>query len=256
MPRPASAFLVALACSCNPAFASLQSQQGEARDPDGGNLLYREQHLIQRDGDRIRERLVLYRCADGTAFARKHVDYGDSRFAPDFSLTDARDGYREGLDDEDGTRKVWSGTRQRARPLPASGGVLVADAGFDEFVRARWAKLLGAGSMPIRFVVPAYDKSLGFNVRHIGRATIGDEAVQKFSLKLSGLLSLVSPQIEVSYDDDSHRLRRFSGICNLRSDRGKPLQVRIDFPHAPQSAESGQWREMLDTPLQACRVGA
>lgn len=229
---------------------------GVARDPAGGSLLYNEQHLIQRDGDRIGERLVLYRCADGTAFARKYVDYRASQFAPDFSLTDARDGYREGLDRKRGERQVWSGTRPQPQALAKAAGVLVADAGFDEFVRARWSALMHSGKLPIRFVVPAFDKSMLFNLRSLGRTSIDDEPVQRFSLKLGGLLAMVSPVMEVAYDADSHRLRRFQGISNLRSDRGRPLNVQIDFPQPPQAADTTQWQAMLDTPLKACKISA
>lgn len=253
--------IAVLACASGPAIARLQSQQGVARDPDGGSLLYREQHLIERDDDGIRRRLVLYRCADGTAFARKRVDYAASRFAPDFSLIDARDGYREGLRrQEDGRkpdqREVWSGRAATPVPLPAHEGILVADAGFDEFVRARWSVLMQVDKLPIRFVVPAYAKSLGFNVRRLGAGTVAGKPAQRFSLKLGGLLSLVSPEIEVDYDDGSHRLLRFEGVSNLRNDQGKPMAVRIDFPDASRPAPQSQWQQMREAPLQACRIGA
>lgn len=230
-------------------------QQGEARAADGGNLLYREQHLIRRDGDRIRERLVLYRCADGTAFARKHVDYGTSRFAPDFSLTDARGGYREGLEHAADGYQAWSGVSATPEPLAKHDGVLVADAGFDEFVRAHWSQLQD-GKLPIRFVVPAYHRSLGFNVRGLGQSSIDGEAVQRFSLKLGGVLSLVSPQIEADYGAADHRLRRFKGISNLRDDRGKLLMVRIDFPQPEKVTDASQWQAMQALPLQRCAIGS
>lgn len=230
-------------------------QQGEARAADGGNLLYREQHLVRRDGDRIRERLVLYRCTDGTAFARKHVDYDASRFAPDFALIDARDGYREGLERTAGGHQVWSGISAKPEPLAKDNGVLVADAGFDEFVRAHWTQLQD-GKLPIRFVVPAYDRSLGFNVRGLGKSIIDGETVQRLSLKLGGVLSLVSPEIEVDYDADDQRLRRFKGISNLRSDQGKPLMVRVDFPQPATAADPSRWQAMQALPLRPCAIGS
>lgn len=247
--------LGALIGCCGIARGAVLSQLGVARDPAGGSLLYQEQHLIERDSARIRERLVLYRCGDGTAFARKHVEYRDSQFVPDFSLTDARDGYREGLDGNHDEWRVWSGTRPQPKALQKTAGVLVADAGFDELVRAHWSALIRGGKLPIRFVVPAFDKSMALNLRSLGRASIEDQPVQRFSLKLGGLLALVSPDIEVAYEVDSRRLRRFEGISNLRSDRGKPFNVRIDFPQPPKPTDSSQWQAMLDTPLRPCRIG-
>lgn len=87
-------FLAVLAVACGSASAALLSVQGDAHDPASERLLYREEHVIRRDGDAPVERVVLYRCPDGTAFARKRVDYRASRTAPEFSLIDARDGYR------------------------------------------------------------------------------------------------------------------------------------------------------------------
>lgn len=77
--------------------AELRHYEGEARDPDSGALLYREKHLVRLSEGEPQERLVLYRCADGTAFALKQVDYRTSRTAPEFTLEDVRTGYREGL---------------------------------------------------------------------------------------------------------------------------------------------------------------
>ncbi|MGH8031709.1 MAG: hypothetical protein ACREO8_04915 [Luteimonas sp.] len=69
-----SALALALAVVCGPASAALLSVQGEARDPANGRLLYREDHLIRADGPAPLQRVVLYRCPDGTAFARKRID--------------------------------------------------------------------------------------------------------------------------------------------------------------------------------------
>jgi len=87
-------------CACAPAIAAqpqLQQQLAHAQAANGGQLLYREQHLLRSEGQRPLERLVLYRCPGGAVFARKRVDYAASAQAPAFELVDARSGYREGL---------------------------------------------------------------------------------------------------------------------------------------------------------------
>ena len=78
--------------------------------------------------------------------------------------------------------------------------------------------------------------------------------MQRLSLKLDGVLSLVSPGIEVDYDADDQRLRRFKDISNLRSDQGKPLMVRVDFPLPATTADPSQWQAMQAPPLQRCAI--
>jgi hypothetical protein len=246
--------LLVLAVACGPASAALLSVQGDARDPASERLLYREHHLVRSDGERPLERVVLYRCADGTAFARKRVDYRASRTAPEFDLVDARDGYREGLRRSGGQVSVYSNQRSTALKAAAGAAPLVADAGFDEFLRSQWSPLQSSGSLPILFAVPAHGREFSFHVRSTGDARIDGTAVQTFQLRLSGLLALVSPRIDVAYDADDRSLRRYTGLSNIRNDRGKPLLARIDFPSAATPATEARWRQALATQLATCRI--
>ena len=248
-----SALLIALAVVCGPASATLLSVTGEARDPASGRLLYREDHLIRETGAAPTARVVLYRCADGTPFARKRVDYSASATAPSFTLTDARDGYREGLERSGGKATTFSGSKTGT--VPATGDALVADAGFDEFLRRRWDTLVGKGSVPFQFVVPSFGKALDFNVASLGKQTIDGTAVQSFRLKLDGMLGLVAPTIDVAYDATDKTLRRFTGVSNIRSDAGKNLKARIDFTKKAAEAPETQWQAAIDTPLKKCAVG-
>lgn len=246
-----------LAVACAPAHSALRSVQAEARDPASGDLLYREHHLVRRAGGSPVERLVLYRCPDGTAFARKQVDYRASGLAPAFSLVDARDGYREGLRRENGHTLTWGGSipRAAARPLDASGHALVADAGFDEFLRSRWPLLLSGGSPTLAFVVPSLGRSLAFKVKRTGAGMLDGEAVEHFRLELDGLLGWVGPSMEVVYAAGSRRLRRFEGLTNLRDDRGDHVRARIDFQADARPAEEAAWQAGLREPLGDCRLG-
>ncbi|MGI8561367.1 MAG: hypothetical protein ACR2J7_08035 [Luteimonas sp.] len=247
---------VVLAVACGPASAALLSVQGDARDPASERLLYREDHLLRRDDDVPVERVVLYRCPDGTAFARKRVDYRDSRIAPAFSLVDARDGYREGLRRTGDKVSIYSGKRSAPLQGDTRGVALVADAGFDEFLRKHWDALHAQDSLPIRFAVPSHVRDLKFNVRSLGRGTVAGVPVQTFQLKLGGLLALVSPRIDVAYHAGDRSLRRYTGLTNIRSNDGKPLEARIDFANPAQAVAGTQWQAALDAPLARCTIGA
>ena len=250
--RPALPLLLALLAAVPAARATLLETVGDARAPDGSRLLYREQHLIRRDGDRPQERLVVYRCPDGTAFARKRVDYRASTLAPDFELVDAR-GYREGLRRENGQTRVWHDDGA-PRPLASADATLVADAGFDEFIRQRWAALAPGRTQTLAFAIPAFGRSLAFKVHSAGDRA---PALRRFELKAGGMLGLVAPVIAVDYDLRDRRLRRFSGPTNIRDARGRQIEARIEFPDAPQSVDDeAQWRRLAALPLKVCTLGA
>ncbi len=255
--RAAAAGLLLALLASPAARAGLSFEEGVARDPDDNQLLYREQHLVRREGERTLQRLVLYRCPDGTAFARKRVDYRASALAPEFSFEDARLGYREGLRREDGTGEVWvrpaPGEAERSASLAAAG--LVADAGFDEFIRKQWQPLLAGQAVPLEFAVPSRLESLGFQVRRLGPQALDGEPAEVFRLRLGGWLGWLAPHIDVAYGRDSRRLLRFEGLSNLREDDGqRQLVARIDFPGAATPAPEGRWAAFEREPLSGCRV--
>ena len=68
---------------------------GTATALRGDKFLYHEEHVMHFHGGQIADRVVLYTCRDGTAFARKTVSYVDE-LSPDFLLEDASNGMRQG----------------------------------------------------------------------------------------------------------------------------------------------------------------
>jgi hypothetical protein len=236
-----------------PAQARVVAVEGDARNPDSDRLLYRESHLIRHEGERPVERLVLYQCPDGTAFARKRVDYRDSALAPAFELIDAR-GHREGLRRERGRTLVWSGDGA-PRAVAAGASPLVADAGFDEFLRQRWPQLTAGEAQSLTFAVPAFGRGLPFKVRSTGQRREGQDRLQRFELRLDGLLGRVAGAIRVDYDAEDRRLRRFSGPTNIRDARGGQIEAEIDFPRAPRPAGANDWQSAMAQPLARCTLG-
>ena len=237
-----------------PSHAALVAVEGDARNPKTDRLLYREAHLIRRDGERPVERIVLYRCPDGTAFARKRVDYRNSTLAPEFDMIDAR-GHREGLRREGGRALTWSGG-EPAKPLGATKTTLVADAGFDEFVRQRWPQLTGGQPQTVAFAIPAFGRSLPFKIQAAGaRVDVKGDRMHRFELRLDGLLGAIASKIAVEYGAEDRRLRRFTGLTDIRDARGDQIEARIDFPQAPRPAEAQRWQAAAEQPLAACALG-
>ena len=237
--------------------ATLLYEEGVARNPDSGVVLYREQHWTRSEGERLVERLVLYRCPDGAAFGRKLVDYRQSAAAPAFRFDDVRSGYAEGLRDDHGPVVFFHPPGDAAeKSAPLSAKSLVVDAGFDEFVRQQWQPLLAGKAVPLQFALPARLESIGFVVRKVGAANIAGEPAWVFRLRLDSVIGWLAPHIDVSYGQQSRRLLRFEGLSNVRDDNGtKQLTARIDFPQPSRPAEDGEWRTVRNTRLQACPVG-
>jgi hypothetical protein len=255
----AAALALATPTGAARAQATLEQQWAEARAPGGGALLYREQHLLRSEAGRPRERLVLYRCADGRAFARKRLDYSASAQAPAFALEDRRAGYREGMRRVGARVELYAQARgdatERVAALP--GAPAVADAGFDEFVRAHWRELQAGQALGLQFALPARGRVLSFQVQKLRQARVAGEAASVFRLRLGGLLGLVAPHIDVAYATHGRRLLRFEGLGNLRDAGGRrQIEARIDFPAPPEPALEEAWRAArAEALVPACASG-
>jgi len=216
---------------------------GNASARHAQSLLYGEHHFLVYRAGRLSERLVLYTCPSGTAFARKHVNYVASQ-APDFVFDDASNGMQEGVRTQNGGRSVFFRPNriepEKSAPLPVV-TELVVDAGFDELIRAQWSKLMTDAPLPLHFLVPSRLQALSFDVQHLRSDRVDGRPAEVFRLQLSGLLGLVLPGIEVTYDSAEHVLVRFEGISDLRDRSGDNFQASIVFhvsDRRPGSAQS------------------
>lgn len=216
-----------------PAGAAVVHYVGEARAADGGALLYRESHWIEPLGGGGQRRLVVYRCPDGRAFARKQVTVGGPARAPDFALLDGRTGYTEGVRGQGPERTVYyrtqRGGREHSAPLKV-GKDTVIDAGFDAFVRSHWTALLARHELHIEMLVPSRLKTMRFRVVDRGREQVSGRDLQRFRVRLDAWYGFALPHIDVSYDAHSRRLVDYRGISNIRNAQGNNLQVHIHFP--------------------------
>ncbi|SDD75894.1 hypothetical protein [Aquimonas voraii] len=237
--------------------ARLLRYAGEARAPDSGALIYVEEHLLRELAGQPVERLVLYRCADGTPFARKQVEYGTPPFAPAFELVDARLDYREGLRREGGDWIVFGGAGERAHQTPLEEiGSIVADAGFEPFVRQHWAQLQAGESVGIDFLVPSRARSYGFRLSKVEALEIDGEAASRMRLALSGMFGLFAPPIDVIYRDADQWLLRFEGMTNIRESARENVVAHIAFPQTPQPVAADAWAQASAESLQSCALPA
>jgi hypothetical protein len=235
---------------------SFVSYFGTASAPHASTLLYGERHVLRYHDGQLSERVVLYTCNDGSAFARKTVSYVDP-LAPDFLLEDATNGLRQGIRSEARGRSVFF-RADRADPEQSGplAGVpeLVADTGFDEFVRANWLRLMNGQPLQIRFLVPSRLKDYAFLAQHLRSEPLEGEPAEVFRLRLSGISGWFRGSIEVSYSAAEHVLLRYEGLSDLRDAAGDNFQTQIDFPLSARKPSSEQaMRDARDTALEPCR---
>jgi hypothetical protein len=225
-------------------------------------FLYGEQHVLQFLQGHIAKRVVLYTCKDGSAFARKVVTHVDGApTVPDFFLEDASNGMREGIRaaDPPGQRQRTVFFRANAQapeksgPLPGAAD-LVADAGFDEFVRAHWDDLMKGAVSQMRFLLPSRLDDYAFQVERLRHEVVDGIPTEVFRLRLSGFWGWFLPGIDVYYSDADHLLVRYDGLSDLRDAAGDNFKTVIDFP--PQErrvAGEATMQQALRAPLAPCR---
>jgi len=231
--RTRYAALVACLCAGAP-LAAAEREEGRALSPGDGRLLYREVHFQDDDdGGGAARRVVLYRCPDGAAFARKIV-HGQGDFTqPDFAFHDGRSGYREGVRTREGAREIF--VQHGRRPpqvvaLPA-GDAAVIDVGFDAAVRARWTSL-DAAPQRLSFLVPERFAFMPVRVEKVGDG----DGLRRLRMSIDHWFGFAAPTIELRYGLEDRRLREFSGPGSVRDARGRPREVRIVFPAQPPRA--------------------
>jgi hypothetical protein len=244
--RDAGAFVIvamlALPLAAQTSDDGYVSYSGTATARHTAKFLYGEHHVLLYRGGHPLERVVLYTCSDGSAFARKTATYLDP-LVPDFVLEDASNGMREGVRSSDTQRTVFFRGRrvedEKDAPLPRVDR-LVVDIGFDEFIRGNWPLLMGGRSMPINFLVPSRLGEIPFEVQHVRSAVLEGTAIEIFHLKLSGLLGLVLPGFDVSYGATDHLLMRYEGVADLRDASGDNMQADIVFHSADRQRSNAE----------------
>jgi hypothetical protein len=237
--RAATHVVVLSTLAAGSAYAADLTFTGYARSLDTGELLYLESHAVADSGGANEKRVVTYRCsAESAPFARKHLDYGTARTAPAFEFDDARSGFAEGLKREGNTLTVFTraGTQAPVRAERLNNrGPLVADAGFDEFVRERWEVLERGSALKVPFLVPSLQGSVNFRVRKVNDVVIEGEPASGIRLSLAGPVGWFLPDIDVSYRKMDRRLMRYRGLTNIRDAKGELLAAQIDFPESSRS---------------------
>ncbi|WP_294991263.1 hypothetical protein [uncultured Stenotrophomonas sp.] len=218
-----------------------------------GTVAYREAHWQQAAEDGA-ERWVLYQCADGRPFARKHLPATSLAQARGYALEDARSGQQADIAvSAAGVLISWkedaaSARRQRRLALPADA---VIDAGFDAAVRRHWPALMRGERLSLPFLVPGRQRYYPVQVRRIGPVRWQGTAAQQIQVTLDTWYGGIAPRLQLVYADADRRLLQFEGTSNLRDARGTYPQVVVRFSSAPRSGTAAEWQQAWRQPLVA-----
>jgi len=250
-----SSCLMMLSATCMADF-EVRYEQGKDWNSDRTKVLYYESHWTTSENAVLKNRTVLYRCADGTAFARKEINYARSTLAPEFSFNDVRFNYQEGLRWQKDRPELWFVRNgQRQQKLLSNSDKLVADAGFDVFVKNQWSALSAARRQSLQFAVPSRLTSYAFNLQRINSLPFNKEPAQSFKLSIDGWLGFVAPNIEITYSRNSKRLLRFKGLSNILNNQGeKPVNAIIEFPVLDQIVSAKEKQQAQTILLKSCQL--
>jgi len=187
---------------------------GRALHPDTGEVLYLERHYCNEEEQSCR---VLYQLPDDSLIALKTVDYRLSSQAPGLFFEDYRHQRELRLDPTQATQ--------------AQGSELVVDAGFDNFVRARWDTLADGGTLRFPFLPLGREKPLAMRIG----PRAGDGCDQQLCLQVeldSWFLGMLVDPVELTYDRSQRRLLRFRGISNIPTAEGGGQSVDLHYSYS------------------------
>ncbi|MGO1461035.1 MAG: hypothetical protein ACTHYN_01640 [Marinobacter sp.] len=236
-------YLSVLAIAATPATADVFQFAGAAENPDG-EALYEEQHRIEGACEngvfQPKTHSVLYvRQADegSETFAEKELDYSrsDTRPTVNYQQPDFQESLKISYADTSTANIAWQ--QPNGDKMQTSVDVsedLVVDAGFDNFVRQNWNKIVNGDSIRFRFLVPARGASYSFILEPAPNPPVNAEHLVQIRPDNVFLTLLVDP-ITLGYNNKA-ALVAYSGLTNVRknADENYTATIRYTVSHYPE----------------------
>lgn len=202
--------------------------RSEATNEDG-ELVYREKHTVQFDGERVLRSLTEYRSPEGELIATMESDYAKSVSMPTYVFEDLVRGYREGLRLEGGKYVVFKqerGREEETRPLHKTDNVFSCQ-GWHYFL-VNNLDLLETGNIELDLVLPSELKAHRFQVEQTGAEGDLVKAVIKID---NWFLRLFAPKLRLVYSKSLRKLVEYEGISNIPAADGGRQDVRIVYSY-------------------------
>ena len=209
---------------------------GTAMAPDTQQAIYSEAYTEQFNADGILQRITVdYRRPDGSALAHKTLDYARHPYAPAFDFHNRATGYQESLtwlnDGRVRLRHQDAGKSAQEKILRVPEPV-VADAGFNQYVRDHLPQLKAGQTRRFHFLNPARLDWFAFTARII--ASDSNTLTVEVAPASRVLRWLVDP-IELVYGETDGRLLQYRGLTNISLDKGDTLSAHIHYIYQDDS---------------------
>jgi hypothetical protein len=197
--------------------------------------LYQEHHKVTGscEGDRFRpqKHSVRYTRGDNNTFATKDLSYEHSALRPtvDFRQPDFSETINLNNRNDETLEIIWqapSGSTEETE-LDISGS-LVADAGFDNFVRENWTNVIENGEeVEFEMVAPTRGDYYGFTLE----ASDDDRIDADHQVRIrttSRLLGFLVDPILLGYNSEG-LLTDYLGLTNIRQDEDSNYTAHIRY---------------------------
>lgn len=226
------------------AFADDLSFTGTAKPVGGGDTIYQESHIISGSCEQglftPEEHSVAYSRSGSEAFATKKLTYRQSVLRPsvDFSQPDFSEVIEITNQDDQTLEILWqapSGSAERAS-LDVEPS-LVADSGFDNFVRQNWKQVMEDGeSVEFNMVAPTRGDYYGFTLEPATDSRIDAEHLARIRPSSTLMRFLVDP-ILLGYNNEG-LLTDYLGLTNIRKNDDTNYTAHIRYTiHATPECE-------------------
>lgn len=205
---------------------------GTAMKPDKNATVYTETYTEYFDANGTLTTITVdYRHRDGSPLARKSLDYTHHPYAPAFDFHNQVTDYRESvrwlsdgrvrLSHQDAGEPAQE--KILAAPEPA-----VADAGFNQYIRAHLLQLQSGQTLRFHFLNPARLDWFVFTARTI--STDSRTLTVEVAPASRVLRWLVNP-IELVYARQDGRLLEYRGLTNISLKNGDTITAHIRYDY-------------------------
>ena len=212
---------------------------GTATQLDTLNPAYTESYAEHYDAQgKLFSSQVQYRNMQGEPIADKQLDYRPHPHAPAFSFHNRKTGYREAVIWRDDGRILLmhadtAHTLPREKILRVPEPV-VADAGFNSFVRDNLARLEQGERIDFHFLNPARLDWFRFSA---SGSVLDPQKIQVVIAPSNPVLHWLVEPIRLIYARDSGHLLQYEGITNISLDGGDTLVARIQYRYSVKPVE-------------------
>ncbi|MDX1692379.1 MAG: hypothetical protein R3208_01365 [Ketobacteraceae bacterium] len=236
---------------------AVANYQGIARAPDSGKILYREVHCTEtppHTAENLPAETVFYLDENNNRIATKRIN-GDFRFVPGRPVKPDTNSLPEGISPgwvpqyefihhtlglAEGIayqgdrillkRREGKQVEPEVKQLSFASGdsPLIADAGFDVFIRDNMSRLIGGESLKVTYLSAPRLSTLDFTLEP---EKTGDDTLRILMYPRNFVIRLLVDPITVVYDIPSGRLQSFQGLTNVPRNQDDNFVAFIQYQY-------------------------